>query len=122
MHGIAFAHAMGELTADCGPQVSQDPLWMDRKYGAAKMSRCQPIDEINERIDKEQPHRREVPLQRAGQTLLVVPALRDFGPAAERHPHRELETEERLPVVDPPAAADHDTDCQRIEPVGDPHC
>src|SRR6266436_4812054 len=86
------------------------------------MSRYQPIDEINEEIDKEQPHRREVPLQRAGQTLLVVPALRYFGPAAERHPHRELETEERLPVVDAPAAADHDEDRQRIEPVGYPYC
>src|SRR5271165_1282058 len=85
------------------------------------MSRNQAIGEINEEIYEKQPHSREVPLQRAAQTLFIVPVLRDLGPAAKGRPYGKAKAKERLPVVDAPSATDHHDDRDRIEPMSDPY-
>src|SRR5882757_6399229 len=85
------------------------------------MPRKQPVGEVNDQADKEQPHGREMPLQRASEALFIVPVLRNLGLTAQCHPYRKRKAEQRLLVVDTPPAADHYEDCDRIEPVSDPH-
>ena len=78
--------------------------------------------EVDEPVDDQQPHRREVPVARAGQ------------PAAEGQPGRNLVALEgvaterlslagkrRVGVEYAQAAADHDEQRQRVHPVGDAH-
>ncbi len=82
------------------------------------------IDEsqVNEPVDDEHPHHREVPVPRSAQ------------PAAKRQPHRDrlvleriatehlaLSRERRVGVEDAEAGADHDDDRHDVHPMGHAH-
>src|SRR5207245_546368 len=61
----------------------------------------------------------EMPKQCGGEAEIVVHALGALVVAADRKPDREAqELEQRLLVVDAPAAADQDDDAERPGPVG----
>src|SRR5919204_5656345 len=79
----------------------------DRQQLAAEMAGENSVGEIDEPIQREEPHAGEVPLQRAGK------------PAAQRDLRREFEAEERRGVVDLPTAPDHDEHGEHVQPMGD---
>src|SRR5262249_45401833 len=77
-----------------------------------------PVDHVDSDAEKEQPHRGEMPEQCRRQSIIIVHALSTCIITAKGEPHRKPQKiEQRLLVVDAPAAADQDDDAQRPGPV-----
>src|SRR5262245_58244692 len=79
------------------------------------------IGEIDDAVDREQPHAGKMPLQGAGKPILVVKVDRAVETAPERERDRKTEWKKRFGIVDAPSAHNHDDHGERIEPMGDPH-
>src|SRR5262245_41555328 len=62
-----------------------------------------------------------MPLQGAGKPVLVVNVDRAVVAAPERDLDRKRERQDRIGIVDAPAAHDHDDHRKRVEPMRDPH-
>ena len=77
-----------------------------------------PVDRVDGDAEEEQPHGGEMPEQRRRQSEIVVHALSVCIIAAKGEPDREAqEAEQRLLVIDPPAAAYENHYAQRPGPV-----
>ena len=77
-----------------------------------------PVDRVDGDAEEEQPHGGEMPEQRRRQSEIVVHALSVCIIAAKGEPDREAqEAEQRLLVIDAPAAACEDHYAQRPGPV-----
>jgi hypothetical protein len=100
---------MREPATERGEKIAQHVRRPNRDELAAEPTRSKAEDQINEAVEHQDPHRREMPEQRAAE------------PAAERDVPREGEAEQRRRVVDLPARADHDQHRQRIDPVCHAH-
>ena len=81
---------VGELAAQRLPDVAEYRAGRNRQELAAEVSGENPVCDLNDAVDGEEPHGGEVPLQGAGE------------PAAQRPFGGKLETEERRSVIDPP--------------------
>src|SRR5258705_6925769 len=73
------------------------------------MSRQQAVDDVDQPVQREQPHRREMPLESPGK------------PPAKRDCARKAERKKRRSVIDLPAACHHDEDGEDVDPVSDAH-
>src|SRR5208283_1928894 len=94
------------------PLETQIAIGRDRPYSlqiSPKVAGDEAIEEIGDAIGDEEPHRQEMPRQRAGE------------PSAYRQVGRKAEVEERRRVVNAPTAADHDEDGEGVDPMRDPH-
>src|SRR5262249_40203519 len=91
----------------------------DRQEFAAEMTGCDAVDHVCHDAEEQQPHGCEVPEQRASKPDVIVHALGAIPRAeADRCPGRKGEMlEQRLLVVDLPAAPDQDDDAKRPAPM-----
>ena len=110
LHGIVDGEVRVTEAAGQGREhVAQHVFRPDREQLAAKMPRGQPIRQIDKAVGGDDPHGREMPLQRPGQ-----------GPT-QRDRAGKLERQSRIRVVDLPAAENHHHHCSRIDPMGEAH-
>lgn len=99
---------MGETEAQRLLDGLQDVAPGNRQHHAAETPGHQPVGQIGEAVERENPHTEEMPLQ---------PVLRPF---ADGQVLGEMQpAEDDLVVVDLPAAADHDENGDGIGPVHD---
>jgi hypothetical protein len=121
LHRVINSEPMRQPELQRRQSVAQHGFGSDREQDAAEMPRENSIREIDAAIDREQPHAGEMPLQGAGKPVLVVNVDRAFVAAPERDLDRERKRQDRIGIVDAPAAHDHDDHGDRVEPVRDPH-
>src|SRR5208283_3692327 len=100
---------MREAAAQRGHEVADNIARTDREKLAAEAAGQDAERDIDHAVDRQQPHRREMPEQRAAK------------PFAERDMMGKFEAEQRCGVVDLPARADHRQHGERVDPVGDAH-
>ena len=80
----------------------------DRQQHAAKAAADEPVDQIGNSVDRQDPHPEKMPLQRALRL------------AADGDPVREMQpAEQHLIVIDLPPAADHDDHGDGVGPMHD---
>jgi len=97
-----------EVKAERRTQFGNHLRHAERQQHPPETAGRQPIRQIGQTVEDENPHPQEVPLQRA----LRLAAQRDL--LGEVQP-----AEQDLVIVDLPAAADHDDHRQRVDPVHD---
>ncbi len=121
LYRVVGTETVRQLKPECSEGVAYNRRRPYGKEALAEVSGSDAIDEIDDAVDRQEPHGREVPLQCAGKSILVMEIDRAVDGAAQRRPDRKAEQEDRVGIVDAPAAHDHDDDGERIEPMGDPH-
>ena len=121
LHRVVLAEPVLQPEAGRGDEVPQEAPGSDGQEIAPKMARDEPVDEEDEERRREQPHAGEMPEQRGRHARVAVQRERFLDAAVEQRPFREAEGEDRLGVVDPPAAGDHHRDRQGHAPMRDPH-
>ena len=99
---------MRQLAGQRRPGVRDHARRRDRQQLLAEAAGGKAQREIDEAVDHQQPHRREMPEQRAAE------------PVAERDALGKLESEQRRGVVDLPSRHDHQDHRHRIDPVHGP--
>jgi len=97
---------MSQLAAQRGPEVMQHAFGRDREKAPLQAPAEQVAGQVDEAVDGQEPHRREVPLQGAAQ------------PTAEGDAFGKTEIVKRGSVVDAPTTGDHDQHGECVEPVG----
>src|SRR4051794_25252244 len=89
-------------------QVGNDRAWPNRQKLAPKPAAEKSVAEIEEAVEHQNPHRKEMPLQGV------------LGPDPDHHPLRKMQpAEQYFVVVDFPAAADQDDNGCRVDPMHD---
>ncbi|AEK60019.1 hypothetical protein CFU_0181 [Collimonas fungivorans Ter331] len=109
LHGVVDAGLVRQLESQRIRGVAQQVARPQRQEMAAEMTGQHAVADVDQTVCHQQPHRRQVPGNRAAQ------------PAAERGPAREVEAEQRRGVVDRPAAHHHADDGEGIDPVDYAH-
>ncbi|MNG10417.1 hypothetical protein D3C84_938820 [compost metagenome] len=95
-----------EFSAQGGPQIVQHAFGRNREETSLQAPAEQVEGQVDQAVDRQEPHRREMPLQRACQ------------PAAEGDRIGKTEIVDRRGVVDAPTAGDHHQHRQGVEPMG----
>src|SRR5262245_20741542 len=118
LYCVAFAELMVQPDPQEIESFDDDPTRRDGRRVGAEMAREGAVDRVDGDAQEEHPHGGERPEQRCRQSEIVVHALSTFIIAAKGEPDREAqEAEQRLLVIDPPAAAYENHYAQRPGPV-----
>src|ERR1700680_5149329 len=106
LHVIVSAEVvMRELEGQRRLHIRDHAVRGDRQQFLAEAAGGNTQREIDQALDHQEPHRREMPEQRAAE------------PATQRDRVRKAETEQRRSVVDLPSRHDHQDHRHRIDPV-----
>ena len=109
LHGVVAGEIVvlqvkSQRIADIGDQRAR----IDRQQHAPETSGRQSIADVEQAVDRENPHAEEMPLQRALRL------------AADGHPIGKMQPpEQHLVFIDLPPAADHDEHGERVGPMHD---
>src|SRR5262245_46913094 len=118
LHCVALAEVVVQPALQEIENFNDNLTWRDGRKLVPEMAGEGSVDRVDDDAEEEQPHGGKMPEQRCRQSEIVVHALSACIIAAKGEPDREAqESEQRLLVIDPPAAAYENHYAQRPGPV-----
>src|SRR6476659_5340756 len=110
LHVIVLAQiVVRELASQRSPGIRDYAVRRDRQQLLAEAAGGKPKREIDQAVDHQNPHRGEMPEQRAAE------------PAAKRDGTRKAEVEQRRGVIDLPSRHDHQDHGKGVDPMQQTH-